>query len=217
MKEKSVDLIPIDAIAPVELVPVNSKRKILEVAREQLPLAQLLETAEMLAKSTIVPLAYQNRPENCFIALDMASRMGASFMMVMQHLHIVRGTPSWSGTAVSALIRSSPQFKNVTLTYVGKEGTDSRGAFVSATRTTTGELLTGATVSIAISKKEGWYQKTGSKWQTMPDLMLAYRAYSWFGRVYAPELTLGLQSVDEVQDVVSLISEVVDPFKAGDK
>lgn len=48
--------------------------------------------------------------------------------------------------------------------------------------------------------KEGWYGKNGSKWQTMPEQMLRYRAASFFGRVYAPELLMGLRSAEEEQD-----------------
>ena len=52
-----------------------------------------------------------------------------------------------------------------------------------------------------MAKKEGWYQKGGSKWQTIPELMLSYRAYAFFGRVYCPEIMMGLQSAEEVEDV----------------
>lgn len=161
---------------------------------------ELMEMSNMLAQSTIVPTTYQRRPENCFIALDMASRMGVSPMVVMQNLYIIQGKPSWSGQAMASMIRSNPQFKNVEVEYVGTEGKDDWGAYVTAERTTDGKILKGGTVTIAISKKEGWYQKAGSKWQTMPELMLAYRAYAWFGRVFCPELLMGLQATEEVYD-----------------
>jgi hypothetical protein len=56
-------------------------------------------------------------------------------------------------------------------------------------------------VSIALAKKEGWYAKQGSKWVTMPQQMLMYRAASWFVRAYAPELAMGLQTAEEIRDV----------------
>lgn len=56
-------------------------------------------------------------------------------------------------------------------------------------------------VSIEMAVKEGWYGKSGSKWQTMPEVMLRYRTASFFGKLYAPELLMGLQSVEEVRDV----------------
>ena len=86
------------------------------------------------------------------------------------------------------------------------------GAYVTAINTKTGKLLKGGTVTIGISRKEGWYQKSGSKWQTIPELMLSYRAYSWFGRVYCPELLMGLQSAEEVEDVTTTKTTVANPY-----
>lgn len=187
-----------------------------EVQREVLSFEKLMDMSTMLAKSTIVPITYQNRPENCFIALDMASRMNISPMIVMQNLYVVQGKPSWSGAAVASMIRSNPKFRNVELNYVGKEGTDAWGAFVTAERISDGKILKGSTVTIAISKKEGWYQKNGSKWQTMPEQMLGYRAYSWFGRLYCPEVMMGLQTTEEVVDVVDAVearATAINPYE----
>lgn len=175
-----------------------SERK--DVKVEVLSFEKLMEMANMLAKSTIVPAQYQNRPENTFVALDMASRMGVSPMVVMQNLYIIQGKPSWSGQAMASMIRNSSEFRNVELHYVGQAGTDTWGAYITAERVSNGKTIKGGTVTIAIAKKEGWYQKAGSKWQTMPEQMLAYRAYAWFGRVYCPEILMGLQSTEEVYD-----------------
>lgn len=201
----------------IDLIPervVNAVSARREVQQEVLSYDQLMNMANMLAKSTIVPVMYQNRPENTFVALDMASRMGISPMVVMQNLYVIQGKPSWSGQAMASLIRNSGQFKNVTLHYIGKEGTDSWGAYVTATRASDGLEIKGATVTIATAKKEGWYQKGGSKWQTIPELMLAYRAYAWFGRVHAPEIMMGLQSTEEVYDSVDVVEKekVVNPY-----
>lgn len=180
---------------------------------------KLMEMASMLSKSTIVPMSYQNRPENCFIALDMSQRMGTSVMVIMQNLYVIQGKPSFSGQAIASLILASPKFKNVEVNYVGQEGSDKWGAYITADRTSNGKQLNGGTITIEISKKEGWYQKTGSKWQTMPEIMLAYRAYTWFGRVYCPELLMGMQSSEEVYDVAVKQDEavVVNPYEGSSK
>ncbi len=180
--------------------------------KEIVSLEKLMEMSKFLANSTVVPIAYQNRPENCLVALDMANRTGLSPLVIMQNLHVIQGKPSFSGSAMASMIRTSPQFEDVSLHYVGNEKDDSYGAYVSAKRKSNGEVLKGGTVTIGVAKAEGWYQKTGSKWKTMPEIMLAYRAYAWFGRVYAPELTMGLQSTEEVEDVGKK-SEVLNPFE----
>ena len=183
---------------------------------------ELMDMSNMLAKSTIIPVTYQHRPENCFVAIDMASRMGVTPMMVMQNMFVIQGKPSWSGQAIASMIRSNPNFRNVELHYVGTEGKDDWGAYVTATRISTGSTLKGGTVTIATSKKEGWFQKAGSKWQTIPELMLAYRAYAWFGRVHCPEIMMGMQTVEEVQDVQGYTEDVgvpkaTNPYARGGK
>ena len=58
-----------------------------------------------------------------------------------------------------------------------------------------------------MAKEEGWSTKAGSKWKTMPELMLRYRSATFFGRLYAPEILMGMHSADEVQDVQMMPSE----------
>lgn len=185
--------------------------KAFKIAREIIPFDKLMEMSTMLAKSTIIPVTYQNRPENVFIACDMASRMGISPMLLMQNLHIIQGKPSMSGQFIGALLKSYPRFSNLKLNYKGVANTDNWACFVTAHDNTTDEELKGAEVSIKMAKAEGWYQKSGSKWQTMPELMLAYRAYAFFGRQHAPELLAGLYTTDEIEDSTPIVT-VDDPF-----
>jgi hypothetical protein len=51
-----------------------------------------------------------------------------------------------------------------------------------------------------MAEKEGWLKKNGSKWQTMPQVMLRYRAASFFARMNCPELSIGLYSKEELDD-----------------
>lgn len=192
----------------IEVVEIENEETEIVVApsnplvdRQTYSFEKLMDMAVALSKSTIIPIQYQNRSENVFIALDMASRMGVSPLVIMQNLYVIQGKPSFSGSAIASMIRSNQNFRNVELHYVGTEGKDDWGAYVTAENTRTGKTIKGATVTIAIAKKEGWYTKAGSKWQTIPEIMLAYRAYAWFGRVYCPEVLMGLQTTEEVQDV----------------
>jgi hypothetical protein len=43
--------------------------------------------SKMLSESTLVPEVYRGKVSNCLIALEMANRIGASPLMVMQNLH----------------------------------------------------------------------------------------------------------------------------------
>lgn len=173
--------------------------EVVQSSTTPMSLESLMGMAEMLSKSTIVPVNYQNRSENVLIALDLAHRMGVSVMMIMQNLHIISGKPSFSGSFIASLIRTNPNYKKVALNYVGTEGKDDWGAYVSAYDVRTGTDIKGATVTIKIAKMEGWMSRSGSKWLSMPEIMLSYRAYAWFARANCPELLFGLHSDDEVE------------------
>lgn len=65
----------------------------------------------------------------------------------------------------------------------------------------TGEVLESDPVTIEMAIKEGWYTKDGSKWPTMPELMLSYRAAAFWQRKYAPEVSMGFPTREEVEDI----------------
>ena len=100
-----------------------------------------------------------------------------------------------------SLIKGSGEFRNVRPVYTGERNTDSWGCYVQAEKANTGEIVKGTEVTIEMAKAEGWYQKPGSKWQTMPELMLAYRAAAFFGRVYIPNALMGVSVEGEVEDI----------------
>jgi hypothetical protein len=162
---------------------------------------EIYDIGKMFATSTLVPQAYQNKPMDCTIAVDMANRMGVSPMMVMQNLYVVRGKPSWSGQACTALIEGSGKFKNLRHVYTGEKNTDTWGCYVEAVRIENNEVVRGAEVTIAMAKAEEWVNKTGSKWKTMPELMLAYRASAFFARVHIPNALMGVSVEGEIEDI----------------
>lgn len=157
--------------------------------------------AKLLASSSLVPKEYQGNIPNCVIALNMAQRVGADPLMVMQNLVIVHGKPTWSSQFLIATVNTCGRFSALRYEFFGKQGTDEWGCRAWAVEKATGEKLVGTDVTIAISKKEGWFAKNGSKWQSIPQQMLMYRAGSWWTRAYAPELSMGLHTADELRDV----------------
>ena len=167
----------------------------------------IFDIGKMFASSQLVPQNYQGKAMDCTIAVDMANRMGVSPMMVMQNLYVVKGKPQWSGQACMSLIRGSGEFKNVRPVYTGEKNTDSWGCYIRAEDKVTGEVVKGTEVTIAMARAEGWYSKPDkygketSKWQTMPEQMLAYRAAAFFARVYVPNSLMGVAVEGEVEDI----------------
>ena len=157
--------------------------------------------AKMFGSSSLVPNDYQNNIPNCVIALNMASRIGADPLMVMQNLYVVHGRPSWSSQFLIATFNTCGRFSALRYEFFGEKGTDEWGCRASAIEKASGEQLLGSDITIALAKSEGWYGKKGSKWVSMPQQMLQYRAASWFVRAYAPEIAMGLSTVEEAIDI----------------
>lgn len=221
--------------------------------------------ATSLANSTIIPEAFRNtimvkdrfdnqtkkwiyKPENnpngvsnCIIALNMAQRLGADPMMIMQNLYLVDGRPSWSSQFIIAAINSSGRYSPLRFDITGgdeeveipyavtewayNKETKKREPVESdqvacvknykcvawVIEKATGERLESSPITMELAVKEGWYQKNGSKWQSMPEQMLRYRAASFFGRIYAPDLLMGLRTQEEELDEIIDVTPEVEP------
>lgn len=185
--------------------------------------AHIQRVAKMLSDSELVPEKFRGNVPNCVIALEMANRMQASWLAIMQNLYTVHGKPGWSSTFVIAMIDTSGRFEPLRfdLKQLGDKTVNSvkvsdmrcvawtvrAGTRLPANGTTLEkakeagiEVLESPPVTIEMAVKEGWYTKNGSKWPTMPELMLRYRAATFFGRLYAADLLMGMKTNDEIVD-----------------
>ncbi|MFC4158237.1 hypothetical protein [Chitinimonas lacunae] len=158
--------------------------------------------AKAFAMSDLVPKQYQDNIPNCMIALDMAQRMGANPLMVMQNLYIVHGTPGWSSKFLIATINVCGRFSALRYEWKGEPGKADYGCRAWAIERATNERLDGIWVTWEMVLAEGWSGKNGSKWKTMPDQMFVYRAAAFWQRAYAPELGMGLQTAEEAEDFI---------------
>lgn len=172
--------------------------------------------AKALASSTLVPDSYRGEANlgNCIIALELSQRIGASVMAVMQSMVPIHGKPTWSASFLIATVNSCGRFSPMRFRWVGKEGTDEWGCRAFAVERESNLELVGALVTIGMAKAEGWYGKNGSKWKTMPEQMLQYRAAAFWCRAYAPEIALGMHTSEEIQDT-PVTQQVVQPSVAA--
>ena len=164
---------------------------------------------QMYVQSTIVPDTYKGNIGNCVIAIDMAMRMNANPLMIMQNLYIVHGNPAFSSKFLIATINASGRYSPLRYEFRGTEGSDGYGCRCYAYEASDKEHrepLYGDWVSMEMAKKEGWYDKSGSKWKTMPSQMLRYRAAAFWQRVYCPEISMGLMTAEEAEDVDNQIT-----------
>lgn len=172
----------------------------------------LQRQAKMFNESSLVPDNFRGPQNfgNACIALEMAVRINASPLMVMQNLYVVYGNPSWSSKFLIATFNQCGRFEAIKYKATGTKGTDSQGIIAYTREKGSDEIIAGPEVTIAIAKSEGWYDKKGSKWRTMPDQMLRYRASAWLIRTTAPEISMGLPTADETIDVEGNVSEILD-------
>lgn len=157
--------------------------------------------AKALAASTLVPKDFQSNLPNCLIALEMAQRIGASPLMVMQNLYIVHGRPGWSAKFLIASFNQCGRFSSLRFEWTGERGKDTWGCKAWAIEKANNERIEGPSITIALAKSEGWYERGGSKWKTIPELMLMYRAAAWMVNTHAPEISMGLNTAEELGDV----------------
>lgn len=155
----------------------------------------------MLAKSDLVPKVFKGSVSNCFIALNMSHRMKADPLMVMQNLNIIYGRPSFSAQFLISCFNIAEGFSKLRYEFKGERGDEDWGCRATAVEKSSGEELKGTWITIDMAQKEGWYDKKGSKWQTMPEQMLRYRAASYFIRAYAPEISMGMYTTEEMNDI----------------
>lgn len=141
---------------------------------------------------------WQDRSHDCFIACQLAFRWRLDPLMVMQCSYVVHGKPGIEGKLVTALINSSGKIRGRVRYRTGGTGKD-RFCTAYAIDKETGEEVA-ATVTWAMVEAEGWLSKTGSKWRTIPELMFTYRAATFLGRQYFPEVLLGMRTTDEIRD-----------------
>ncbi len=157
--------------------------------------------AKALASSDLVPQTFKGNIANCIIALEVASRTGSSILAVTQSLNIIHGRPSWSSAYIIAALNSCGRFAPIRFDIQG-EGDDM--TCYAWTIDKAGERLEGPPVSIKMAKEEGWYNKAGSKWKTLPKLMCMYRSAAFFGRLYAPDILFGMRSDDEIYETIDI-------------
>lgn len=171
----------------------------------------VMQAADMLSKSNMIPTTYQGNPGSCFIALNTALRLRMDPLMVMQNLYVVKGRPSWSGQFAIAIVNACGKF--VSTWFECKNGEDFKAGVRMCAKLCSGSVVCGTWVTPEMVTAEQW----GQKWKTMPEQMYQYRAAAFFARTNCPEALLGLYVEGEAEDAVGARSDVKRPlFDAAD-
>jgi hypothetical protein len=168
----------------------------------------LQRKAALYASSKIIPKDFQGNVAHCYQVIEMARHLKVPEMIAFQHCYIIHGRASFSAVFMISCFNTCGRFTPINYEFAG-EG-DTRSCRATTTCKQTGEVVLGPEVSIQTAKDDGWYNKSGSKWKTIPELMLRYRAASWLVKTVAPEIAVGLSDTEEIRDGMSLEKEFTD-------
>ncbi|PPB58731.1 hypothetical protein CDQ71_00080 [Campylobacter hyointestinalis subsp. hyointestinalis] len=190
-----------------QITTIEQSEKLLELEVKKFELEQRRATA--LSKSAFFPANLKGDVASAVIIYDLANRMNLSVLEIAQSVFIIRDKPSFSTQFLTARLNQSGLIKGRLRTIISD---DKQSAYCEAIDAQTGELLKGMTVTMDIARKEGWLGKNGSKWQTMPELMLRYRAQSFFISEFFSEVKFGLKTKEEMEDIadVQIVTKNVD-------
>lgn len=159
-------------------------------------LTEAISFSEMLAKSQMVPKAYQNKPEDVLVAVQWGYELGLAPLQALQNIACINGKPSVYGDAAMALVQNSVICENIEEYFEG-EGTANPTAVCVAHRKNRTPIT--AKFSVEDARRAGLWGKQGP-WTAYPKRMLQMRARGFALRDAFPDVLKGLITVEEAQD-----------------
>lgn len=158
-------------------------------------ISELQHIAKIFSDSSLVPKHFQGKPQDCFIALEMAYRMRLSPSMALQNIYVMNGKPGLSAALVIALINKSGLIQGG-IKY--RQSPKGQPLEVTAyAKALDGEEIS-YTVTMEMAKAECWDKNP--KYRSIPELMLRYRAATFLARLYFPEVIMGMHTVEELSE-----------------
>jgi hypothetical protein len=158
---------------------------------------QAIESANMFAKSGMVPKLYENQPNKIIVAWELGGSLGLGLMQSLQGIAVINGMPTVWGDTALAIVRASGLLEEITETIEGKVGDGSAVAHCVIKRR--GQPATSMSFSFAEAKQAGLAGKAGV-WTQYPKRMLQMRARGFALRDAFADVLRGFKITEEVQD-----------------
>jgi hypothetical protein len=159
-------------------------------------LTEAMTFSDMLANSSMVPKAYQGKPQDILVCVQWGMEMGLAPMQALQNIAVINGKPSVYGDAAMALVQASPICEDVE-EYFENEGTPNPVAVCVAKRKNRKPVT--ARFSVEDAKRAGLWGKQGP-WSAYPKRMMQMRARGFALRDAFPDVLKGMITVEEAQD-----------------
>jgi len=159
-------------------------------------LTEAMTFSDMLANSSMVPRAYQGKPQDILVCVQWGMEMGLAPMQALQNIAVINGKPSVYGDALMALVQASPVCEDIE-EFFEHEGTTNPVAVCVAKRK--GRKPVTARFSVEDAKRAGLWAKQGP-WTAYPKRMMQMRARGFALRDAFPDVLKGMITAEEAQD-----------------
>ena len=167
--------------------------------------------AKVFTASALVPQHLRQNVADCILALAIARRMNEDPVSVMQNIYFVGGKAGWMAQYMIARANKAGVFKGPIRWRSTGEG-DALEVTAFGTLAETKDEAN-VTVTMKMAKAEGWTRNT--KYSTMPEHMLRWRAATMLIRLYCPEVMMGLPTDVEMQDMAAATMRDVTPAEGS--
>lgn len=163
------------------------------------------------AQSQLVPTQYRGKPADLMVALEMARNAGEDPITYLQNTFLIGGNPGHKASYLVAKCRKAGVFTGpIRYEVIGEPGEDSFGVIAKANLAEGGEEVASPAVTMEMAKADGWTKN--QKYQSMPEVMLRWRAAVMLIRFYAPEVMLNVSAVEELETTTEGMRDVTPPL-----
>jgi hypothetical protein len=162
----------------------------------------MFQIAQTFADAEFIPAHFRKKPADCFVALHMAQNMGEDPLIIMQNMCVIKGTPGWKAQYMIARAANCGVFSGGIAWDIEGEGQDLK-VTAKATLAKTGEVVKSPVVDFKMAHGEKW--TVNEKYKTMPELMFRYRSAAFLIRLFAPQVMLGYQTIEEVETLPNIV------------
>ena len=187
--------------------PLAQQDRSLDFLTDANAFEHIWRVATAFSGSKMVPAHFQGKPQDTFVAIQMALQLQINPLLCLQNVAVINGRPSFSAQFMIGLANSRGPFAGP-LTWQTEGQGDDLSVTCHATLKATGEIVS-VNVSMAMAKADGWTKN--AKYRSIPEQMLRYRSATWLIRLYCPEVTCGMQSTDELKDSDTLSQRKINP------
>jgi hypothetical protein len=149
-----------------------------------------MELAKVLGMSALLPQALRGKPADVLVTVMYGREMGLTPMQAIQGIYVVNGRPTCGGKLLLAKVRQAGHRVKV-------EATD-KAARVTITRSDDRENP--HTEEFTWADAERAKLTTKDTWKSWPKQMLTWRAVSNAVNVQCPEVAMGFEITELVQD-----------------